>query len=83
MSGTLPPAQPGARWSTGEEKDREKTEKVVSCPTRLSSGKQRTIPWRCACFKVSWGRMCNHCRHITQPLAATVSSKFFETVCES
>ena len=27
MSGTLPPAQPGARWSTGEEKDREKTEK--------------------------------------------------------
>ena len=57
--------------------------KVVSCPSRLSSGRQRTIPWRCACFKVSWGRMCNHCRHITQPLAATVSGKFFETVCVS
>ena len=34
--------------------------KVVSCPTR----KQRSIPWRCACFKVSWGRMCSHCRYI-------------------
>ena len=29
MSGTLPPAQPGARWSTREEKDREKTEKSI------------------------------------------------------
>ena len=29
MSGTLPPAQPGARWSTGEEKTERKQKKSI------------------------------------------------------
>ena len=41
MSGTLPPAQPGARWSTREEKaERKKKKSIIST---IADGRDNSI----------------------------------------